>query len=500
VCINFENIYKSCISFTRKESNTFVYVMGEEDFASKEEIKKIFTKLQRRSANKKCFDCDSRNATWTSIPFGIFVCLNCSASHRNMGVHISFVKSSTLDQKWTYKQLRMMKCGGNDKFKDFLNKNGGSIYLTRPLKEKYTNQIAKNYKEKLEERAANDAIRHPDILEWDDGTTSEDDAAKASSSSTDDFFAKWESSSGSASATPSPLASTTNLSKKQGSTNNAANKPSGTGSLANKPKRGSLLRNGRKTRNILGGGAANRNKSRLHVKKVNADIDFDAFEQEAKKEEKEAKVLGVKSQIQEKKESSLDTTKKSETATRVSPLTLSKVGASGKGIRTSSVTDSTDGQQTEEPAVVETRQSFAKLGFGMTAASPSDGEKDTNRGRRAKDVKYTGNVAKRFGGQKSISSDQYYGINAFDKEKDREARERLKSFTGAQSISSSQYYGNNEDELEATNVEGGELEQRVAEIAQKYVGQDINVLKAALREQGEKVGKKLADYLRDAMR
>lgn len=478
--------------------------MGEEDFASKEEIKKIFTKLQRRSANKKCFDCDSRNATWTSIPFGIFVCLNCSASHRNMGVHISFVKSSTLDQKWTYKQLRMMKCGGNDKFKEFLNKNGGSIYLTRPLKEKYTNQIAKNYKEKLEERAANDAIRHPKILEWDDGSSS-DDEIKASSSSTDDFFTKWESSSGSASATPSPLSSSTNLSKKQGHADDASksassHKLSSTSSLTSKPKRGSLLRNGRKTRNILGGGATNRNKSRLHVKKVNTDIDFDAFEQEAKNEEKEAKVLGVKPQINEK-EFGVETTKKSETATRVSPLTLSKVGSAGKGTRkNSSATASVDNEQAEEPAIAETRQSFAKLGFGMTAASPSDNAKDTNRGRRAKDVKYTGNVAKRFGGQKSISSDQFYGINAFDKEKDREARERLKSFTGAQSISSSQYYGNNEDELEGTNAEGGEIEQRVAEIAQKYVGQDINVLKAALQEQGEKIGKKLGDYLRDALR
>ena len=40
----------------------------------------------------------------------------------------------------------------------------------------------------------------------------------------------------------------------------------------------------------------------------------------------------------------------------------------------------------------------------------------------------------------------------------------------------------------------------MAEIAQKYVGQDINVLKAALQEQGEKIGKKLGDYLRDALR
>ena len=52
----------------------------------------------------------------------------------------------------------------------------------------------------------------------------------------------------------------------------------------------------------------------------------------------------------------------------------------------------------------------------------------------------------KFGNQKAISSDMYFGRNSYDPEAVAEAQTRLQSFQGAQSISSNQYFGREEEE------------------------------------------------------
>ena len=85
--------------------------MSSKSRAEKERERQVQDKVQailgamlKDEDNKYCVDCDAKGPRWASWNLGVFLCIRCAGIHRNLGVHISRVKSVNLDS-WTPQQV-----------------------------------------------------------------------------------------------------------------------------------------------------------------------------------------------------------------------------------------------------------------------------------------------------------------------------------------------------------------------------------------------------------
>ncbi|EFX85179.1 hypothetical protein DAPPUDRAFT_300346 [Daphnia pulex] len=507
---------------------------------SKTDIEAIFKRLRSIPANKTCFDCGAKNPTWSTVTFGVFICIDCSSVHRNLGVHLTFVRSTQLDTQWTWVQLRSMQLGGNANAAAFFRQHNCS---TVDAQTKYNSRAAILYKEKLSNLALQSLRIHGTQLHIDSGT----EAPAPQEKKEEDFFAVTEafpdtslvSTNGSLmpkTIVPEPVKPKDDSEDQGAGPNvNVINNPP---AHVAEPKVAKSLIGQRKPAAKKPGMGA---KKGLGATKVHTN--FDEIEKEAqladslrsqktaevKPEEIESQTSSLRLAYQDL---SLESKKQSERLQKVDPSKAQQVERLGMGILSantgprnishSAMTDMPIIQQDSSAftssntssvlaamdrktysATEESSNSFysnaaSSFGGGPTSSSSNYGSSTASSklsgstygsSSKTKDSQSTvdsGEAQKKFGSAKAISSDQFFQDSG---SAEQERRSNLSRFQGSSGISSSDYFG--------TGSSNTGRSKNAAGSSYNIQTPDLDEVKESVRQGVTKVASKLSSMAND---
>lgn len=276
-------------------------------------------------------------------------------------------------------------------------------------------------------------------------------------------------------------------------------------------RKGTTAGAGPRKANVLGA-----KKTKLGAKKVTGDvIDFDAAERKAKEEAERIEKLGYDPEAEEAATKKSTATKTSDFSSIAAPTPMSP-GRAGYGAGNSKERSTGD--------VERLGMGIGRLGFGQVGGSKPAAAtqkkmggfgsvgpiKATNEGKIfnfwvATFTNFIINVLaddeekyarQKFGSQKGISSDEFFGKGSFDPSAQSEAKTRLQGFEGATSISSNAYFGRSEEE--EGGEEYGDLETAAKDFVRKFgvtAGDDLDNLTQVLGEGASKLQGAIRSYL-----
>jgi ADP-ribosylation factor GTPase-activating protein 2/3 len=423
-----------------------------------------------------------------------------------------------------------MKVGGNESATKFFQSNGGTAALnSKDPKTKYQSAAATKYKEELKRRAAKDEAEYPGEVVITDGPAF-DGAATPAGEPEDDFFSSWDKPAIkrptppiSRTATPPVMGRTPSPFLNAGSNGNGiARAPSPLASegeaakpVVSRAVHSSALRKSsatgapvRKT-NVLGA-----KKTKLGAKKLTGEvIDFDAAERKAKEEAERIAKLGYDPEEEEATAAAAARKNKLvEKAAERAPASESRTSY-GSGAAEKSGAD-----------VERLGMGVARLGFGQIGGAKKPAEQKKMGGfgsvgpikAREEGMLFMSNrftrgftntntddsekyARQKFGTQKAISSDEFFGKGVFDPSAQSEAKSRLQGFEGATAISSNAYFGHPEDDEAAGGIDDyGDLESVAKDFIRKFgntAGDDLDNLTALAGDAAGRLQGAIARYL-----
>ncbi|RDW90633.1 ADP-ribosylation factor GTPase-activating protein [Aspergillus mulundensis] len=414
--------------------------------------------------------------------------------------------------EWQWEQLRIMKVGGNESATKYFQSNGGSAALaSKDSKVKYTSNAAVKYKEELKRRAALDAQEYPEEVVITDvavGTTSNGSSTPAGDD--DDFFSSWDkpsikrpSNPPSRTGTPPVVSRTSSPFLNAGANTSRSKSPLSSDKESSPVSTApTAIRASAAARKTSGATTAKKSSvlgakkpTKLGAKKVGgADlIDFDEAERKAKEEAERIEKLGYDREAEEAEAKAKAPSAGATAIASPTPLSPNKGGFGA--------TKATHERNSSD--VERLGMGMGRLGFGQTVSSKPPAPKKLGFGavgaaRSAEDEEEIQRTKSKFGAQKGISSDEFFGRDRFDPAAQSEAKERLRQFDGAQAISSNSYFGRPEDDYPPVEDTYGDLETAAKDFVRRFgitAGDDLENLTQLVGDGASKLQGAIRSYL-----